>query len=119
VKRVNPFDVGREQANYHFHLARYLFVTRQLRGDERVLDVGCGVGYGTRLLADHAAEVVGTDAEISLREFWDRFDAPNLSFVEELPSDRYDVVVSFEVIEHVPEDEANGFLVGIKACLAE
>ncbi|MBZ0253018.1 MAG: methyltransferase domain-containing protein, partial [Candidatus Methylomirabilis sp.] len=42
------------------HLARYLFSAGPAEG-RRVLDVGSGEGYGARLLAETASEVVGVD----------------------------------------------------------
>ena len=45
------------------HLARYVFATRHARPG-RLLDIACGVGYGTRLLADRseaALSALGVD----------------------------------------------------------
>ncbi len=42
------------------HLAAYLYATEFVRG-RRVLDAGCGEGFGTQVLADYAEEVVGID----------------------------------------------------------
>ena len=44
----------------HYH--RYAIAARFVRG-KRVLDLACGEGYGTALLAAHAAEVVGVDID--------------------------------------------------------
>ena len=42
------------------HVARYAFARRYARG-LRVLDAGCGIGYGSAELSQDAAEVVGVD----------------------------------------------------------
>src|SRR5580700_1978735 len=50
------------RATLALHIERYELAARHARG--RVLDLACGVGYGTRLVADRAAavtEAVGVD----------------------------------------------------------
>ncbi len=77
----------------------------------RVLDFGCGSGYGTWLLSDHAREVIGVDiSEEAIRHCAQTYRAPTLSFQEispdyKLPFDdgSFDVIVSFQVIEHIPD----------------
>ncbi len=75
------------------HVARYRFA-RQFCAGKRVADIACGSGYGSAILAEVAAGVDSYDKEplcgnrlIDLeRESWDM---------------AYDVVVSFETIEHL------------------
>ena len=91
------------------HLARYRLAARLARGRD-VLDAACGEGYGSAMLAAaDAASVVGIDIDpaavahargahgIDVRE----------GDVAELPFDdaTFDLVVSFETIEHVAEPE--------------
>jgi SAM-dependent methyltransferase len=94
------------------HMARYLWAS-ELASGRAVLDAGCGVGYGTALLAGAgAAEAVGIDVSRGSVEAA-RAGAPgNASFVvgdvHALPFDdgRFDLVVCFEVIEHVAAQDA-------------
>lgn len=44
--------------NYLFHLASYDFAARMLEPGARVLDFGCGTGYGTHHLASGRSGVV-------------------------------------------------------------
>ena len=89
------------------HLARYVWASQLVAG-RSVLDAGCGVGYGSALLARAGAtDVVGIDLSARAVEAA-RAGAPeNAAFVtgdlHELPFEdgRFDVVVCFEVIEHV------------------
>ena len=61
-ERLVP-DAQRDQLIYAEHLARY-FLASQLAAGRRVLDAGCGEGYGTALLAAAgAASVVGVDVD--------------------------------------------------------
>ncbi|HZZ92078.1 MAG TPA: class I SAM-dependent methyltransferase [Usitatibacter sp.] len=94
----------------HWH--RYHFATRWAAG-KRVLDVACGEGYGSALLARHAREVTGVDvapaAVAHARGVY--AGVANLRFVEasctQLPlgDASFDLVVSFETLEHIGEQE--------------
>jgi len=93
---------------YAEHLVRYNFASGLVRG-KRVLDLGCGVGYGTDMLKSAGAtEVVGIDRSIEAitygRERHADFQPDYLlADAESLPLRdlQFDVVVSFETLEHV------------------
>jgi 2-polyprenyl-3-methyl-5-hydroxy-6-metoxy-1,4-benzoquinol methylase len=119
MRRVNPYNVGEQQDNYYIHLARYMFVVRQLKATDTLLEIGCGTGYGSRLLADHCKSVTGTDAAEELGEIWQKYDRANLQFTKQMPTDNFDVVVCFEVIEHIPEEGASEFLVKLNGLMKE
>ena len=90
----------------HWH--RYHFAARWCAG-MRVLDVACGEGYGTALLARHANHVTGVDIARAAIEHAKKSYAllTNADFVcapcTALPiSDAsIDVAVSFETLEHI------------------
>ena len=78
-----------------------------------MLDAACGTGYGSALLADTARTVVGADiARDAVDYARGHFPAPNLRLAQAdclaLPfSDgRFDLVVAFEIIEHLENPEA-------------
>jgi 2-polyprenyl-3-methyl-5-hydroxy-6-metoxy-1,4-benzoquinol methylase len=93
------------------HLARYHYAKSFCRG-KRVLDVATGTGYGANILRQGgAAEVVAVDREQAALDYatgrygtnglrWVNGDAYNLPFDKE-----FDVVVSYETIEHLKEPE--------------
>jgi ubiquinone/menaquinone biosynthesis C-methylase UbiE/predicted nucleic acid-binding Zn-ribbon protein len=94
------------------HLHRYYFAGALVAG-RAVLDVACGEGYGSDILARSAASVVGVDiAEEAVGHARVRYGSDNLSFVTAsaaaLPfaDASFDVVVSFETIEHHDQHEA-------------
>lgn len=94
------------------HLNRYL-MARQYVAQKRVLDIACGEGYGSKLLKDWgAASVVGVDVSPeALKVANELFSGDGITFLnhtaEELPfeANSFDVVVSFETIEHLSHPE--------------
>lgn len=93
------------------HLKRYEFA-RPHCVDAEVLDAGCGVGYGSSYLAEVASHVVGVDvSEEAIAYARQRYGGPNVEFVVgdltalEFDDASFDVVCSFETIEHVEDVE--------------
>ena len=108
-ERFTP-ECVREIWYEHWH--RYAFARRLVQG-KRVLDAACGEGYGSALLSDGAAEVVGIDIdEASIAHARERYGArTHLSYQSgdatalDLGDARFDVVVCFETLEHVEAQE--------------
>lgn len=101
-------ELHRERTFAAEHYARYQWAAGLVDGG-RVLDAGCGVGWGTALLAERADAAVGVDvAPVALAESERRhgdvatFAAGDLCDLP-FPDGEFDVVVSFEAIEHVAD----------------
>lgn len=97
----------------HAHVARYEFALRWLTGNDHVLETACGAGYGTQLIASRSRHVVATDySPIALEHARKHFFAPNVTFNLmdcnhwTAPPESFDCIVSFEVLEHLPDQVA-------------
>jgi SAM-dependent methyltransferase len=98
---------------WYEHWHRYHFVAPLVVG-RTVLDIACGEGYGSALIARHAAQVTGADiSPTAIAHALERYaGAANLDFREAdcaaLPfaDASFDVVVSFETLEHIAAQEA-------------
>ena len=95
----------------HFH--RYAFAIEFIK-DKRVLDLSCGDGYGSFMMSEYASSVLGVDIshEVILGAI-KKYSSikSNLDFQQSdatylpLADNMFDVVVSFETIEHLLNQE--------------
>jgi SAM-dependent methyltransferase len=101
-------NVPEENYWYRRHVAVYEWIAERCAG-LRVVDLACGEGYGSALLARRAAEVVGVDANPDAFEHARaRYRRRNLSFrrglVEDFDQD-VDAVVFLQTIEHIHQPD--------------
>ncbi len=109
---------------HYEHLSRYFFAT-QFCTDKYVLDVASGEGYGTFMLSKCAKKVVGVDIdESAVNHAKSKYNVQNIDFILASATDIpirddhiFDVIVSFETIEHIHEQEK--MLFEIKRLLKE
>jgi ubiquinone/menaquinone biosynthesis C-methylase UbiE len=94
------------------HVLRYQFAAQFVHGKD-VLDVACGSGYGSQILARAGARsVVGVDLSPHAVEHAKahhaadnlRFETGDAQSLSQFPDASFDAVVSFETIEHLPDD---------------
>ncbi len=94
------------------HLHRYAFAARLVKG-RKVLDLACGEGYGTYMLAREAEYVAGLDIdEQTVLHAGSRYLRDNLEFMQgsmlDIPIEgnrQFDVIVCFEGLEHIAEHD--------------
>ncbi len=111
IERLAPKTIQWD-LHYMEHAQRYEFFAPRCAG-RRVLDAACGIGFGTRIIAEHgAALVVGLDNAPDAITYADaHYQHPSSKFVvgdcealEQLGM-TFDVVMSFETIEHIHNPE--------------
>jgi SAM-dependent methyltransferase len=99
-------DVPEENYWYRRHLAVYEWIADRVRGLDAV-DMACGEGYGTEVLARRAARVVGVDANPEAHEHARiKYTRPGLTFARDMVqtwNEPVDAVVFLQTIEHVQE----------------
>ena len=100
-----------ERFLYARHVAAYTLAAAAVGTADRVLELGCGEGYGSALLAARAAEVTAADnnaAAIGHARL--KYPRKNLSFLVSTPGplpfppDSFDKAVCFQVLEHIEDD---------------
>jgi SAM-dependent methyltransferase len=109
-ERVIPGQVNDDL--WSEHVARYAFARRYADG-RRILDAGCGAGYGAAELAQSAIQVTGLDLAPEAVEYARAtYPIPNLLFVVSsctttpFLQNSFELVVAFEVIEHLRDFRA-------------
>ena len=102
-------DVPEENYWYRRHLVVYEWIAERVVG-RRVIDMACGEGYGSDLLAASAASVVGVDANPEAHEHARlRYVRDNLRYERDLVesfAEPCDAVVFLQTIEHVQDPGA-------------
>jgi len=125
VPRLRPEDLIQRHPEHDFliadsqyaspymslaHNAFYEFAAHSVKGLGRVLDAGCGTGFGTAILATSARLAVAVDVKPILvqyaRQEYEQpglhvaaMDACRLGFTD----DSFDAIVADELLEHLPE----------------
>lgn len=116
---------GISRENYWFqrHLVAYEHAARMAQG-LRVIDIGCGEGYGPGILARTAGYVLGADIAPEVVEHARKhYSSENLSFEVmdvsrlEAGSGTFDMAVSFQVVEHLADE--SGYFAEIARVLKE
>lgn len=105
-------------------MSHYKFATKMIGKPARVLDVGCGEGLGTWMLAQECGYARGLDPNAELIATAEsNWSDECIDFVcndfRALPVGSFDALVSFDSIEHVASENSDSFLARVKANLTE
>lgn len=93
------------------HLHRYAWVSTMVKGKD-ILDIACGEGYGTAMLAAQARTAVGVDVDAAaVTHASTKYQRPNLRYIEgsasaiPLEKESFDLICCFEAIEHIEDQQ--------------
>ena len=114
LERIDPYlDMHVAKLNRLSHIRRYAKALEFVKPPHKVLDAGCGYGYGSKMLAEQASKVVAIDESAeTVSQARERYAKENLEFVVgDLQKidlhgfGTFDVITFFEVIEHINNPE--------------
>jgi SAM-dependent methyltransferase len=117
LERLIPEQIVNDETTgtqtFQLHLERYRFASARLRGLSTILDLACGVGYGSRFLKESLPEarVIGVDlSPEAIKHAASNYSAPGVTFIVadamSFIGGPFDAVVSLETIEHLPDPQA-------------
>ncbi|MBN2147233.1 MAG: class I SAM-dependent methyltransferase [Anaerolineales bacterium] len=101
------------------HLIRYHWALKVIKDHwptRKIIDIACGSGYGSYLLASKfpKCQILGIDYDPeAIQQARQKYSSPNLEYHqgdaitwnETIGQDKFDVIVSFDTLEHVPHRE--------------
>ncbi len=107
-----------------FTLARYKFVAKMLSGSQQVLEVGCGDGFGTRIVLQEVTKLTAVDfdplfVEDANRRMSDRWHFTCLfhDMLQGPVPGLFDAVFALDVLEHIRPEDEHAFLANMIANL--
>ena len=91
-----------------FVLARYKFVAKMLDGYDRVLEVGCGDAFGSRLVAQTVGHLKCIDIDKQMIDSASEFDNIEYECTDNITE--ADAIYALDVIEHIPHVQSREWL---------
>lgn len=108
-----------------FTLARYKFVAKMFQGYPRVLEVGCGDAFVSRVVRQSVSELVAVDFDASFvedaransSEQWPIELREHNIMNGPVEEEAFDGVFSLDVMEHIPQESEDIYLANMCRCL--
>lgn len=108
---------------YKYMFARYLFAIKYIK-NKNILDTACGLGWGSYLISEYPNKIVAIDIDNKSLDFAkNHWESKNLFFANNsiLEINKlkqyFDVVLGYEVIEHLPFDSGKNYIYEISNSL--
>lgn len=102
------YSLREDPKHMSFVLARYKFAKKMMEGKRRILEIGCGDGFGMPIAAQDAEYVLGVDVDTRLLEgnqerlaTLKNVEWQLLDICKETPKKKFDAAFSIDVIEHL------------------
>jgi len=117
--------------NYCIHVHRYIFALGYIKKFDQkpsLIDLGCGVGYGDYFLSEYCAKITGIDISNKAIEYAkSHYQGKNIEYIcadltkniLELNTCKYDIVLSFEVVEHLRPSDRDAFFRNFHSLLSD
>lgn len=100
-----------------FTLSRYKFVAKMLTGKNRVAEIGCGDGFGARIVKQEVGQLTITDYDsYFIKRFEDiaseeyPISAVEHNILEGPLGQKFDAIYSLDVLEHIPNNHEDVFV---------
>jgi len=100
-----------------FTLSRYKFVAKMLTGKNRVAEIGCGDGFGARIVKQEVGQLTITDYDsYFIKRFEDiaseeyPISAVEHNILEGPLGQKFDAIYSLDVLEHIPINHEDVFV---------
>ncbi|AXV40953.1 bifunctional 2-polyprenyl-6-hydroxyphenol methylase/3-demethylubiquinol 3-O-methyltransferase UbiG [Methanobacterium sp. BAmetb5] len=123
VKPRKEWNSYEQYIEYLRHLSAYNFTERYV-SNKKVLEIGCGNGYGTYNIAEYAKNIKAIDmSPENIAYCKDQYPKENIDYIvangKKLPfkENSFDLVISFQVIEHLNTQDVNQYLKEVKRVL--
>jgi len=111
---LNEYSAITNKSFLGSHQERYAFMASLISDSDIVLDVGCGEGFGTKILSEKAMKVFGVDYHPQVVEYAKKMytdDSGKLVFKEgdcyrlDFEDGFFDMICAFDLIEHLTDED--------------
>jgi len=100
-----------------FILARYKFVAKMLSGKQRVLEIGCGDAFGTRIVLQEVGSICAVDfdpvfvkdVQTRMERRW-KFECRVHDMCTQPMKEPFDAAYALDVLEHIPQPDEQRFM---------
>jgi len=124
---MSSFTWNTDPRRLLFVLARYKFVSKMFIGFDSVLEIGCGDGFGSRIVSQTVKKLSATDIDRRLLENAKEINARSPypikffwhDFLEGPTESKYQGIYLLDVLEHIPSRNEVLFLEYIKNSMSQ
>jgi 2-polyprenyl-3-methyl-5-hydroxy-6-metoxy-1,4-benzoquinol methylase len=112
TERIDPFIKNRvSRLSRNAHIERYNYILNFIKSNTTILDIACGYGYGSLMMAKKSGNVIGVDiSEEAIQYARKKYTLKNTLYLQSdieffIQQEYFDIVSCFETIEHINNPE--------------